>query len=57
MSLFRITPTNGRTVFFEDGKRSLKAGGEDLADSVHWRRREGEGDVTIEPITEPKKKA
>jgi len=57
MNLFRITPAEGRTVHFEDGKRVLKAGGEDLSDSPHWQRRLMEGDVTIMPIVEPKKKA
>ncbi|MCM0018505.1 MAG: DUF2635 domain-containing protein [Tagaea sp.] len=52
----RVKPAAGRTVFFEDGKRILDAAGETLTDSVHWRRREADGDVTVQPVVEPEPK-
>lgn len=51
--IVRVKPAAGRIVFFEDGKRILDAAGESLTDSVHWRRREADGDVTIEPLGQP----
>lgn len=49
MPKIRVTPKTSDPVFHQDGKRVLDAAGETVEDSVHWRRREAEGEVVIGP--------
>jgi hypothetical protein len=48
----RVTPKTSDPVLHQDGKRILEAAGETVEDSVHWRRREAEGEVEIAPASE-----
>lgn len=52
MPQIRVTPKTGDPVLHQDGKRALDAAGETVDDSVHWRRREAEGEVEIVPAAE-----
>ncbi len=53
MSQIRVTPKTSDAVLHQDGKRVLDAAGETVEDSVHWRRREAEGEVEIAPAIQP----
>lgn len=50
MPQIRATPKNGLSVQMPDAKRFLAAGGEDVEDSVYWRRRAADGDVEISDV-------
>ncbi|MFN7191283.1 MAG: DUF2635 domain-containing protein [Rhodospirillales bacterium] len=52
MPQIRVTPKTSDPVLHQDGKRVLDAAGETVEDSVHWRRREAEGEVEIAPASE-----